>query len=502
MTTKPQLQKTANSRVFLIENMAGPDSVPDYRGFARAMAPDWSNGDRTPVRIPDPNRYGQFITVDFIDGQRGLPTLGIQQRYTQELSDLLAIFRRGCPVDVQIHMGVCEDPSDFDRGWEKCLVLENGRPSNWSTDELGALDADQNAPVNEEVPFTGIDLYEIKRLIPQRVADSLITDEVVDVAICDQVQCAECGIPSNGYSKIFALVNDNSGSPGLPAAVLYSDDGGATWGRTHISTLGLSESPTKMACVGTNLVVISNASNSLHYAPLADILLGTETWTEVSTGFVVAHAPNEIVSLSRTKTWIVGDGGYVYFSDDITAGVEVQTDGSVTTQNLKAIAAFDTQTLVAVGASNAVLFTDNGGATWGAITGPAAGVTLNCVASRGVSANEWLIGTADGKLWYTLNGGDSWTERTFTGSGAGQVTAIVFATPTVGYMAHYTATPNGRVLRTISGGSSWYALPEQNGIMPTVDRFNALGVTPENVNLVFAAGLDDDAADGVIVKCA
>lgn len=501
----PDFQKTANSRVFLIPDMANLAAVPTYQGFARAMAPDWSNGDRTPIRVPDPARYGQFITVGFIDGQRGLPTLGIQQRYARDLPGLLSVFRQGCPIDIQVHMGACEDPSDFDRGWQKILVLENARPNNWSADELGAFDADTNAAVNEEMPFTGVDMYEVLPLTFGLVAETQVTDEVAAITICDAVQCGECGIPSNGYTKVFAITKAATGSPGLPPELLYSNDGGSTFSSTNVSTMALADVPLGIACVGTNLVIwtASGTAGEFHYAPIADVLAHTETWTKITTGLVAAKFPRAVVSLGRTKTWVVGDGGYVYFTADITAGFTVQSAGDVTAQNLGAIAAFDEKNLMAVGAANATLVTRNGGTTWTSVTGPIAATVLTAVETRRVSVNEWFVGAANGNLYYTRNGGSTWTVRAFTGSGAGSVAALSFATPSVGYMAHNVTAggSRGRIFRTLNGGGSWYALPDATGqTMPLTDRFNDFAVTKENVNFVLAAGLGDNGTDGAIAK--
>jgi photosystem II stability/assembly factor-like uncharacterized protein len=116
---------------------------------------------------------------------------------------------------------------------------------------------------------------------------------------------------------------------------------------------------------------------------------------------------------------------------------------------------------------------------------------------------EWLVGAADGTLWYTRNSGGTWTQKGFPGSGAGQVRDIQFATGAIGYMAHSTATPAGRVLRTLDGGFSWYVLPEQAGFsIPANDYVGALAACGEDPNLVFGAGLADNAIDGFLVKFA
>lgn len=461
----------------------------------------WAQGDLTPIRIPDPEAYGKFVTIDLQRGQQGLPTISLEGRLTRDLSDLLQLVRKGCAFDVQLHAGACEDPRDFNGGWEKIYVLEGAYPTSYDTGELGALDADQDTPVNETVPLSGLDYYEIKRMVASEIGGSQIVQRIVDVAICDSAQCGECGITSNGCEKIFAITLSAGGSPGLPAEVLYSENAGGTIGETNVTTLGATEDPSAIACVGQYLVVVSEASESLHYAPLADILDGSETWTEVTTGFVATNGPLGIFSLSAVLTWMVAEGGYVYFSEDVTSGVEVQSSGGATTEDLVAIHGIDEDNLVAVGNNNAMLLTTDGGVSWGLVVGPNVGVDLTAIHMK--SATEWIVGAADGTLWYTRNSGGTWTQKAFPGSGSGSVSDIQFSTPSIGYMAHNTTTPRGRILRTIDGGFSWYVLPERAGLsIPANDSIDALAACGEDPNIVFGGGLADNASDGILLKLA
>lgn len=493
------MQKSSQTRLFLIEDRAGPANAPLYQSLARALGVSWPQGDITPIRVPDPAQYGRFVTVDRIKGQQGLPTVSIESRMTRNLSVILDLVRKGCAFDVQLHAGVCEDPRNFNGGWEKIYVLEGAEATSYDTGELGALDGDQDTPVNETVPLTGLDWYEIKRMAGTELGSSLIVQKVVGVVICDSRQCGECGLPSNGCEKFFAVTMSAGGSPGLPAEVIFSPDAGITMGETMITSIGAAEDPTGLACVGTYLVVISNESLSLHYASIADILNGEETWNEVSSGFVVSKGPNAIFSVGSHATWIVGDGGYIYFTDDVTDGVEVQSAGTVSVQNLSAIHGVDEENIVVVGASNTVLVTSDGGLNWASVVGPAVGVALNTVWMK--SELEWFIGDAGGNLWYTRDGGANWVQKAFPGDGAGQVRDIKFATPTVGYMAHDLATPRGRILRTVNGGNSWYVLPEQAGLsLPLNDQIAALAACSENPNFVLGAGLADNATDGILIK--
>lgn len=509
--------RTPFSRLFTIEDLAGPENVPVYQGFSKAGAPSWSLGDRTAIREPDPDRYGAFRIVDAIKGAKGLPSLPIVARYGYTVSEFLRMARRGCPLDLQVHFGRCQDPRDFNLGWDKILVLENADMSNWATGDMGALDEGEDAVIEENIDFNAFDMYEIKPLLFSEIAELEITGEVIDVVICDAVTCGECGLPSSGCQVWYSIAEGIVASPGLPAELNYSQDGGQTVGSTFVNTLAINEGPTGLACVGTRLAVISydaglNATCPLSYAPLLDILNGIELWTCVVAGFNVNGPPLAIFSLGSAHTWIVGGvlagvlGGYIYFTDDITAGVVIQDAGIATVSPLHDVFAYDENNVIAVGEDNAIIVTTDG-VNWApAPNAPAvlATTTLTCCWMK--TRTEWFVGDAVGQLWYTRDSGQNWTEKVFPGSGAGVVGAISFATPTVGYMAHSTIGPPtaGRVLRTIDGGHSWYVLPEGPTTIPVNLGINALASAAACPNVVYAGGLQTAGplGDGILLKAA
>ena len=496
------IQQRQFSRMWIIQNGSGPGNAPSYQGVWRAGAVAWAQGDITPIYVPDPQTYGRFSIAGKILGERGLPQLPLTAYYPSDRASLLLrLTRLTCDHDLQVHMGECRNPQDFNNGWEKVMVLERAHITNYGTTDLGALNPGEQESVMEEVPFTGEDLYEIVRMSFEEQAAAAIVQEIVDVIICDAVTCGQCGIPSDGCQVVLALTLSAGGSPGLSAEIIYTQDGGANYADTNITTLAANEDPNAMACVGINTVVISEDSDSLHYAPTADILSAGETWTEVTTGFVPTNGPLDIISLTARHTWIVAENGYIYFTEDPTASVSVQSAGSVTTEDLNAIHGIDTENLVAVGANNAVVRTADGGTTWALITGPNPATILNTVWMH--SPTEWLVGDAGGQLWYTRDGGVTWTEKTFPGSGTGSVRDIKFATKAVGYMAHSTAALAGRILRTIDGGNSWYVMPEAAGFsIPANDYVAALAACTEEANLVYGGGLADNWTDGFLVKAA
>lgn len=502
MTTP--VQTSSQSRIFAVRYGAGPGRPLEYDGRARATAVADPAGDLTPIREPDPYEFGKFRVVGKIRGAPGLVTTSLERRRRYGVSSWKKWKDASCPIDVHVNFGLCSSP-DAHNDAELIDVFERADISAYNATDLGAIDEGQNIPINETLPLSAEAYYQIDpQLRLTELNPSGVTREILDIDICDRVNCGNfCGAPSDGCGKIFALSVAAGGSPGLPADVIVSSDGGATWGKTNIDTLAVASSPNHMACVGQWLVVTSTASPYIHYALQSEIIAnpGSETWYSNTSGINVAGTPNAIFAYASSQVWVVGTGGYVYFYSDITGTPTIQTAGSVTSENLSAVHGCDEDNIVAVGANNAVIVTTDGGDTWQSVTGPAAGVALNTVWVK--DPDTWFIGTAGGALWYTNDSGANWTQIRFPGDNAGQVRAIKFNdTPsqTVGWMVHDTAAPAGRVLRSLDGGNNWDVLPKV-GTGVANDRFNDVALC-NDVNLAYVGGLADNGTDGVIARVA
>ncbi len=487
------------SRIFTIEKQAGPENVPFYHSWGAAGAVELPVGDITRIEVPSETEYGAFDVVGEITGgqENATTTLMLQDRMAA--SEVLKYALRRCAFDIQIHQGQCTDPRDFDAGWSKIRVFERARATTYSTDEVGSLTSGDTDKVTEELEISALTYYEILPMNYAERATAEVTNEIIAISVCDRPDCGDCGEASTGCEKVFAVSGPGGTSPGLAPEVIFTDDSFTTAGDTPITSFTNLGDPDDAECVGTNLVIVSNDVNDfgLHYAATADILDSAEVWAKVTTGLVAAHYPTCISSASPRDTWVGGDGGYIYFTTDPTNGVTVQDAGVATTQNLNDIFAFSTKVVVAVGANNAVVYTADG-ETWIPVTGPVPGVVLNCVTIR--KESEWWVGAANGKLYYTTDSGGHWHEKIYPGSGTGSVKKIVFASDTVGYMSHSTVGVLGVILRTISGGNTWYIAPEGTATLPTADAINDIAVCQNEANIIYAGGLGDNAADGIIIK--
>lgn len=489
-----------NSRLWLFDGGSGPTVSPAYIANGAAGAPEKSYGDIERIEIPSQTQRRDYDNIGEIQSGEENATLSIVIRRLMAPSLWLKVAGKKCVIDLQVHSGQCTDPRDFNHGWESGAIdaFENAHITTYSADELGALSSEDESPINEEIEISAREYYQIGPQTFAERAKSEIAQEIIKVLVCDSPSCGDCESPSDGCQKVFAVTAPAGSSPGVLPEVVASDDGFETVAtETPITTLAIGGDPDDAACVGDNLIVVSQDSTSLHYADLDDLLNGVAVWAEVTTGFVATKGPRAIDNFGPFDVFIAGAGGYVYYSQDPTSSVSVLDEGVATTQDLNDIYVFSAEVVVAVGNSNAVIYTLNG-EIFQSVTGPAVGINLNAVYAR--TDREWWVGTANGRLYYTRDRGVNWTEKEFPGSGAGSVDDIVFASSMVGFLAHATATPAGRILRTISGGNSWYVLPDGSSSLPANDKINSLAVCKKDVNTVYGAGLADNAADGILVK--
>lgn len=439
-----------------------------------------------------------FIEVGSTKGAKERATTSLEGRYARDLASvILELAEKNCAIDVQTNIGACVDPTNFN-DFEKKIIFENADITNWSTEDIGALSSEDRAPVNETCDLSAAEVYEVLRITYGSKAGNIVTNELVDATLCDTPSCGDCDEESAGCNKIFAISVAVGGSPATTSEVIFSLDAGVTWLQHDVDSITGGEAGSGIGCVSDYLVVVSNATASLHYA-LRDEFDGSTdpSWTEVATGFVAGGEPNACSGVGG-RLYVAGDGGYVYYTEDPTGGVTALEEGSLTTDVLNDVHAFSEDIVVAVGNNGAVIYTENG-STFAAANRPTgAAVHLNCVCAK--SASHWIVGTNTGRQYVTYNSGTTWVEKAFPGSGSGSVEDIVFATPSIGYMSHTTTAPAGRILRTYDGGYSWVITPERTGAtLPANDRVNALVACKYDVNLVVGVGLADDGSDGFVV---
>lgn len=490
--------QTGWTRVFIIAGRARPDHEPEFMACFRAGSPSKPFGDITDIECPHPSQPGKFVKVGQIRSGDDRATIDLMGKHALDIrSRMLQLGLQGCPLDVFVHYGDCEDLSIYN-DFKKILVFEDAGITEWGADDLGTLDDDGQAEVNETSPISAQIIYDYVPLSFSEEAGDVVTNPVIDVVICDDISCGYCVDESDGCQKIYALTNAALGSPAGIPDIVFSLDGGVTWYAHDIDSLLTGEDPNALACVGPYLVVVSNADNALHYTLLADVTFTTDpVFTEVAVGFVPGAGPNDIWSVGN-KAWIVGDNGYVYVLTDPTAGVTVQDAGLATTSPLNAVHALNANFAVAVGDDGVVIVAEDG-ERWSLTPTNPVGPGINLTSVWVKSKTEWWVTASDGNLYYTLNGGETWVQKAFTGDGAGTTEAIVFATDSIAYLSHTEAGTLGRILGSFDGGNSWIVLPQQPGLIEVNDGFNALAACQVDPKLLVAVGVNENGTDGIIV---
>lgn len=454
-----------------------------------------------PIKLYDPSYAKKFRNVGRKISAPDFPTATLhilENRSTLpfQLGDM------SCSFNLYVPVGLCDDLSNFLSGWTDQVEIVSYAEAT-SVDE-GARNAwESDDQVEDAVALTLQAKYSIGAVSFSIEAATQADREVVDIVYGGGIQCGDCGPSDDGTNRVyFVTKSSGAASPGLPAEVTYSLNGGQTWLSANIDSFGATEDPLAIDIVGNKLVIIG--SGAYYWATLNRA--GTPgTFTKVTSGFVAGAAPNDLYVLSASEVFFVGNAGYIYKSTDITAGVSVVDAGSATAQNLLRISSDGQQTMVAVGAASTVLKSINRGVSWATTDANPSAIALDVYSVAVKSTDVYLVGTGlSGRLFYTLDGGTNWAEKTFTGSGQGYIRDIVFATDEVGWFVHDDNTPTGRIWSTWDGGQSWVRNDGGSKRMlswPVVDRINRVAVPKGTyqvaANWVALGGLAGDGTDGI-----
>lgn len=455
-------------------------------------------GDISPIWIHSLRRPGKFQIIGTKKTAPDFPeaTLVFLEKHGA-LPRQLA--RLGC-LTVYMPTGACKDLSDFVGGWsDYVLIMTDGQVTDKDLGERSSWgDSDDQTEDSVSVRFS--DVFAVASLGFGTKASAEVEREIIDLVYGTVTECGSCDLPENYTDRIYAVAKSGgAGSPGTPSEVVYTVDG-ATYAQMNITGLGANANPSAIEIMGQYLVVLVAEEDAYYYSPINNLTgVPDSTWTKVTAGFVAAGSPNDIYVVGGNEAYIVGDAGYIYKLTDLTSGVSVLDAGNASSSDLQRIHGYE-DTLVAVGESGTILKSTNRGVTWATTTTTPTSATVRAVSV--INDRVFWIGTSGGKIYYTVLGGETWTEKTISGLTA--IDDILFVNGNVGYIAGRTSTPAARLYSTWDGGVSFTRDRERILNYPThnyITRIAAplLADSTTASNTVATGGLAANGTDGIIL---
>lgn len=481
---KPALN--SDSRIFIAPRRAGCGNRYDYHACMRMDSVEKSFGDTTPIYCPS-DRAGQFEEVAQISGGDSRWTSSLVGRLPLDYQSIISqLANARCAFDVQVHFGRCNNPTDFNQ-FDMAWVFENVAISSYSLGTLGALSPDERATIDESVSFSAEKAYQVFQSNYTNVGANITNGGIVAITNGNVVDCgADC---FERCAHFYGLKLPTTPLVSSDIYIIWSTDSGQTWNEILLPCsavlTGTPYAAYNIQSDGENLYIVLDevgGNGHLYIVSIAQILAGSITTTFYSP---LLNLRNYAVRLIGNQLWFAGTNGRLSFFDKNNYSITTLLNGTVFTNTWYSIGAVgsDNSNIIVGGGSGFFVARRNGGA-FTQIPVIVNGVTVtDTIASVHMKTeNEWLLGTLDGRLICTVDGG-----RTFRliATFAGCVEKIEFSTKNVGYLI--TKTP-GQLWRTIDGGATWLLVPDKFNLITNTAQLLALAVCPDNVNHFIATG--------------
>lgn len=403
-------------------------------------------------------------------GSLNLVTYDTIVNYLQEL---------GCAFNLAVlhsASGSDDDPTNY-----QYLYYYNGvEITSEDTDPhvIGMSPDDQTA-IMMSMPATFQERVKVKGLNSQSVdVSALTTNNLNAITFCDDPSCDSFGnLDTIGCREGYAATD------GTTAKILKTLDGGGTWEALSSPFSNADQNIKDIVCDESVLIVLNGQASEYAYS-----------WDKGVTFSVVTtptRVMNKALIVGGTKIWLVGQGGYIYYSSNRGATIALQNGGQATSQSLNDVSAADTLTIYAVGDNNSFVLTEDGGSIWSAKTGPAMGVNNDLYKVLAIAGtNIVFVADEEGNVYRSTDKGDTWSTVLATGSSlAGGIRGLVACDCNV-IMAignsqdpyFYGSSGTGTAFQSVDGGNSWKGveLPTNTGILGLmccdVNRYWAVGV--------------------------
>ncbi len=447
-----------------------------------------------PINVQDPVTAGSFRRIGRNRSAPDFPTATVQLLQNRGFLPVQFTQFRTSPVSFYGVAGDTKDLTDFLSGWDHYIKIYSAGEVTEAGEGGGSWDSGEQ--VQDDLDFSFEAIYNIGSIGFSDKASTNVYSEAKDVAY---------GRLGDGTEAIYVVTDNTGGSPGEAPSVTYRTKKDGDWTSLTITGAAAGDVPQAITIVSQYLVVVfdDGSQGGYFYSEIDPVTGVPGAFTKIQTGFVAAKAPKDIYAPDSRSIWLCGEGGYIYKTSSLTGGVSVLDAGVATSTDLNRIAGDATGTIVAVGESDAIILSEDRGNSWAASTAVTGGGNgLDAV--EVVSQYIWWVGDDAGDVYYTTDGGRTWTDPGFLPSTIATVQDIVFATDEVGYILCATSGPAASIYTTWNGGEDWTATTPRIISTPTANRFNRLAIPrqPEHsirANWLAIAGLAGDGTDGIVL---
>ena len=439
----------------------GPNTQPYYLGchdMGDITAPE---GDITKRYCPDPSGAGKWTVAMTSQGLPGDVTASITT-YVANVQDYLQQLR--CPTGIYIHQAECGRKDVFSN-YDAGTLLRNARITSRSKTGMAAREgadaSEMSFDLSADPPLA--EYWALRMSLLTTTGDA----DAKSIAIGGEEFCSgACGATEEPCDELG--VGLAASTTTLTADVLYTADAGATWAAMATDPFAAGEDVGSIVAVQygrgvTRYIAARGTTDGANPAEVAYTDNLGAAWTAANVGATngeFVQWGRGLFAIDLYNIWMGTDQGNIYYSSDGGANWALQTTAG---DAINAINFLDSELGLAVGDTNEIQLTTNGGTSWTSITGDATKNADNVLCCDVRDRYRWQIGYNDGELWYTIDGGATWAQRTLPApAGATAVNAInamdyiddYFGALAVKYTVSGPAVW-GAIYRTVNGGYSW-----------------------------------------------
>lgn len=455
-------------------------------------------GTREPIYAPSATRRGQIDIVGTITGAPELPSFQLNEHIDPNSEEYLNRLKAlKCDVDFAIATGKCGSPDNLGN-WSKIYLIRRGHLNNVSYSEFQNFEA-QQAVMLLEGTLDALGYGVVMPISMGRKADSTVLAEVIDGVIINDPSCGDCKPYEVPNAGLFAVANDNAGSPGLPAQIVYNIRQGLdSFNTVNVNSLNPANAPSALIQASRYLMVLSEADEAHHIAEVSRFtnVAPLNPFSRVSSGYVAGNGPRAAWGQSPRRVLIAGANGYVYLSTNPATSVTVLDAGNATTEDANDVSGSGANIAVIAYNNNVLSYSTDYWRTWNPVVGPAVGDDLTAVWV--FDRYNWGVGTDTGEWWMTFDGAETYTQILLPSqSDINGITDVSFSDEdaNIGAMSVTLTDGTTKILRTFCGGREWYdTAPSIAQASDVGTRYNFVAVGGYNV--IWAGGLD--GTDGML----